>query len=469
MPKRGSNQPRGDESESDQYDDEISTFHKDREKILLDSDQAQSSGSEEVDLFPIDDDDSDDDDEEIAGFKQQLRQLRRNKFKKNMDSDLEEEEEKEEEVPETTAWGSKRSWYMGGDVRDNKIILSGSEDEATAGTAALEEKEAMEIQKRHTALMSEEDFMIPKSTKKKSKPEKNRKKKQTLAEEDSDEENEIQGLVRSGRDELEKIETDFSKLSKKEEQEIMRKMHPEYIPLLNDFNSKCRELQDRILPLMRLVKDDKVQGLGAEYVRMKYHIITNYLSNGAFYMYLVAKRAKGIHEHPVIKRLVQFQNLYKRLLPVDERVKGDMDKLLERVKNGEDVGIVTSEGGADVTNKKRKLAKKMKEGAREKKRKVAAMEEAESGEDEQVAAQSGEENMDEEERRAITYQMEKNKGLTAHKKKEARNPRVKHRMKFRRAKIRRKGQVRDFKAHKNLYTGEVTGIRSGIIRSRKLK
>lgn len=38
-------------------------------------------------------------------------------------------------------------------------------------------------------------------------------------------------------------------------------------------------------------------------------------------------------------------------------------------------------------------------------------------------------------------QMAKNKGLTPKRKKIDRNPRVKHREKFRRAKIRRKGQV----------------------------
>lgn len=66
-------------------------------------------------------------------------------------------------VPDSRAWGSKKSWFMGGDVRDNKIILSGSEDEA--GAAAMEEKEALEIQKRHAAFMTEEDFMIPTTTK----------------------------------------------------------------------------------------------------------------------------------------------------------------------------------------------------------------------------------------------------------------------------------------------------------------
>lgn len=44
-------------------------------------------------------------------------------------------------------------------------------------------------------------------------------------------------------------------------------------------------------------------------------------------------------------------------------------------------------------------------------------------------------------KRAITYQMAKNKGLTPQRKKEQRNPRVKHRNKYKKAIIRRKGAV----------------------------
>lgn len=53
---------------------------------------------------------------------------------------------------------------------------------------------------------------------------------------------------------------------------------------------------------------------------------------------------------------------------------------------------------------------------------------------------AGAENPDE--KRAITYQISRNKGLTPKRKKEQRNPRVKHRKKFRKAVIRRKSQVR---------------------------
>ncbi|CAG0882106.1 unnamed protein product [Darwinula stevensoni] len=73
------------------------------------------------------------------------------------------------------------------------------------------------------------------------------------------------------------------------------------------------------------------------------------------------------------------------------------------------------------------------------------------------------------EKRAITYEIAKNKGLTPHKKKELRNPRVKHRMKFRRAKIRRRGQVREPRLELQRYGGEISGIRAGVVKSVKIK
>lgn len=104
--------------------------------------------------------------------------------------------------------------------------------------------------------------------------------------------------------------------------------------------------------------------------------------------------------------------------------------------------------------------------------------------------------------------MAKNKGLTPKRKKIDRNPRVKNREKFRRAKIRRKGQVcvmrslcfflsdcsfpychqssilqmpfnietsvciwqvRDVRREDKKYSGELSGIRAGVKKSTKLK
>ena len=59
-------------------------------------------------------------------------------------------------------------------------------------------------------------------------------------------------------------------------------------------------------------------------------------------------------------------------------------------------------------------------------------------EEDDAAAAAGE---DQDGKRAITYQISRNKGLTPKRKKEQRNPRVKHRKKFRKAVIKRKSQV----------------------------
>jgi U3 small nucleolar RNA-associated protein 3 len=73
-----------------------------------------------------------------------------------------------------------------------------------------------------------------------------------------------------------------------------------------------------------------------------------------------------------------------------------------------------------------------------------------------------------EERRAITYQMSKNKGLTPKRSKLARNPRVKHRVKFAKAKVRRKGQVREVRKEIKKYGGELSGINARVKKGTKL-
>jgi U3 small nucleolar RNA-associated protein 3 len=71
--------------------------------------------------------------------------------------------------------------------------------------------------------------------------------------------------------------------------------------------------------------------------------------------------------------------------------------------------------------------------------------------------------------RAISRVILKNRGLVAHKARINRNPRVKKRMQYRKALIRRKGAVRGIRVDEgHKYGGEGTGIKSRISRSRKL-
>lgn len=72
------------------------------------------------------------------------------------------------------------------------------------------------------------------------------------------------------------------------------------------------------------------------------------------------------------------------------------------------------------------------------------------------------------EARAITREMEKNRGLTPHRSKEKKNPRKKHRLGFAKAQVRRKGQVQDVKTPSSSYGGEETGIKAMVAKSRRL-
>ena len=81
---------------------------------------------------------------------------------------------------------------------------------------------------------------------------------------------------------------------------------------------------------------------------------------------------------------------------------------------------------------------------------------------------SGDIQEDEDDRRGITYQMFKNQGLAPKRKKDQRNPRVKHRHKFEKAKIRRKGQVRTLRTESKRYAGEVSGINMRVKKGVKL-
>lgn len=71
-------------------------------------------------------------------------------------------------------------------------------------------------------------------------------------------------------------------------------------------------------------------------------------------------------------------------------------------------------------------------------------------------------------RRPINMAIQKNRGLTPYKKKEYRNPRVKHKLKYKKAMSKRRRNVREPQVEVHRYSGESAGIKTSTVRSIKL-
>lgn len=163
--------------------------------------------------------------------------------------------------------------------------------------------------------------------------------------------------------------------------------------------------------------------------------------------------------------LLQLQEKYERV------IKPQLEKLLEDIREGNE--IIFSDSSRKFRKKSKKLqllsamevdsanesASDQDDGQNETLNENPNIET--DSEDEEIEADEENDAGDgADDRRQITYQMSKNKGLTPHRKKELRNPRVKHRNKFRKAVIRRKGAVRTVRKELKRYGGEVSGIKA---------
>ncbi|XP_073459470.1 something about silencing protein 10 [Aquarana catesbeiana] len=441
------NIPSTKELSSKYYNDEIDDYHEGKFKSLMekgvkfDSDVEQYDSEDEVMPLDIpeeeeeDDDDEQDEDDRIS-----------------MGSDL--EDRANDGLPDALAWGQKKKLYYDTDYKEYNKKKKKSKEELEV-EAEEEEEEAQNVQQRLAKTLSEEDYGLDFL--------------QEFSEKPSDE-----------KLSEEKIVKDLEKMSDKEKRKLLKKESPELMELTQDLKLKLEEVKNELEPLLQMVKDGTIpNGKGSAYLQTKFQLYMNYCTNISYYLFLKAKRLP-ITGHPVIERLVTYRNLINKLAVVDQRLSSEIHLLLSedfqknpsafklqnsrpkaskkaavkrRLEEPEDTDSDLGEDDALSYYKmmEKKLLEKRKRGKTEEIDKVPT------------------EEMDPNAKRAITYQIAKNKGLTPKRKKIDRNPRVKHREKFRRAKIRRKGQVREVRKEEVRYSGELSGIRAGVKKSIKLK
>ncbi|XP_051957429.1 something about silencing protein 10 [Xyrauchen texanus] len=435
-----------DKKSSKYMEDKIDEFHNEKISKLLaggvqeDSDQEYEDEEEEV--MPLTLEDSEEEEEQEEG-----EQEDDDDEDADMESDL--EGKKDDDLPNDMAWGQRKKIFYDSDY----IATKGKSLEEIEAEDKEEEEEAKNIQKRLAANMSEEDYDL------------------NLLEEFAAEVHAEKAVEKE-----ERIVKDLKTMSQKEKLKLLKKESPELLELIQDFKAKLTELKDEVQPLVDMVKNGQIPpGKGANYLITKQQLYLNYCTNISFYLVLKAKRIPA-HNHPVIERLLTYRNLINELAVVDARLAPQLRQLLsgdqpdwttKRSAGSKHIKtIVSGEAGleeAEVSDSDEEANLRFYNAMAEKqklKRKKEIQNEEGTMEEEEMAGDA---------KRRITHQMSKNKGLTPKRKKIDRNPRVKHREKFRRAQIRRKGQVREVRHEETRYSGEWSGIRAGVKRSVKLK
>ncbi|NXL03823.1 SAS10 protein, partial [Mesembrinibis cayennensis] len=388
----------------------------------------------------------------------------------SMESDLEERRQ-DPKLPHELSWGQRKQLYYDTDYGSDVQAKGKRSQQEVNAEEEEEEQEAQVIQRRLVQDLGEDDYGL----------------------------DVIQGYLaerqKTHDSKGQKIDKDLQALSKKEQLKLLKQESPELLQLIEDFEVKLMELKDELHPLLQMVKTGTIpQGKGSRYLQTKYHLYLNYCANISFYLVLKSKRMP-VHSHPIIERLVAYRNIINDLAVIDQKLSSQVRMLLKNYydqKEGKlrkekkysvflplDVqknqpkrapALAHGQAAADQSSEESELDEeaalkyyKMMEEKLKLKRKRT--EDQETFEDEEAVLEGEDPNK----KRGVTYQMIKNKGLTPRRKKIDRNPRVKHREKFRRAKIRRKGQVREVRRELHRYAGELSGIRAGVKKSRKLQ
>lgn len=462
----------GDEYEPTESEEEYS----EEEKVLLQEvrkgRKRDESKQREILAFTESEDEGDDDDADDDGEDDDDEMGL-------ADSDIEGAEIDDNDLPDTKYWGKKTSAYYNTDFVDQDYSSYNEKEEELA---KLEEEEAKAIQLRLAKQLKEEDFTLDSAFGKLKKS-----KKGDQAATDSPKKGTL-------------LKADFSGLSKRERLELFEKDSPEFAGLVGDFEGYLEEIQQLHAPVLNYVHEKGLTMIPAlQFAQHYQNIALTYCSNLAFYLLLKAKRM-SIENHPIIQRLTQLKKLLKQLEDKHENIiKPQLEALLERIQDGDQFEILDLKNvpppleELDGHSKKRKnkqsklgilsaydgevatedgpIKKKLK--TEEDKDLATLAEMSSDDDDDDDNEEMGEEEEggedDEESRRGITYQIAKNKGLMPHRKKEQRNPRVKHRGKYRKALIRRKGAVRTVRKETSRYGGEISGIKATVSKSVKFR
>ncbi|KAK9766432.1 hypothetical protein K7432_004487 [Basidiobolus ranarum] len=114
-------------------------------------------------------------------------------------------------------------------------------------------------------------------------------------------------------------------------------VHPqtsEFVQILGDLKSVIQEVKKQVNPLQsKVVKNELPVEKGVSFLDVKYHILLQYLTNIAFFIYLKLD-GKSVENHAVIDDLIQLRVILEKMKPVEQKLKYQIDKLVRAATIG---------------------------------------------------------------------------------------------------------------------------------------
>ncbi|GAU46099.1 hypothetical protein TSUD_95710 [Trifolium subterraneum] len=289
---------------TEDMDDEIDAFHKQRDIVPLDinADSAESDEDDEIPIFDskdIDneetDEDEDEDEEEDEyddvdddGKSFMSKLIRQKKF---LDSELgrdedvsqDDDDDEDDEGLKTTTGG--RKYKHGAENLNFEQQASDDED------AKEEEKIALQMQRKKTTFFTEEEYGLADISEDK------------YAKDKAD--REIKSLDSNATFKVE----DLSAMSKEEQMNVLYRSSPELVDWLSELNEAHKQLECKINPFLSKVKSGEIvmEG-GVRYFELKELLLLSYCQAITFYL-LLKSEGQPVDDHPVIARLEEIKEL----------------------------------------------------------------------------------------------------------------------------------------------------------------
>ncbi|KAB1213217.1 hypothetical protein CJ030_MR5G022394 [Morella rubra] len=263
-----------------------------------------------------------------------------------VEDDMHEDDDEEDEEDEKALWGGKMRQYYHAENRDFEI--QSSDDEGPA----MEEEEALKLQRQKAKSMSIEDFGL-----------------EDIDEDESGESDreltleEISAKGKSSKktrvrkevlDDMgtayEEVKKDLNALSREEQMDVLYSSAPELVSLLSELNDASEQLESKVNPLLSKVKrgETMMEG-GMHYLEMKQLLLLSYCQAITFYL-LLKSEGQPIHDHPVLARLVEIKSLLDKTKQLDGNLPSELEEFLENDQGVETVEKLGEENNASASD-----------------------------------------------------------------------------------------------------------------------